>query len=97
MQSGSTQGLAQSRGNSMSIRKPKDKRHPKIINEWMVYEGLNDINSVFGALTTFEAYLESPKFNKYHAQMALDCLRSTLCTGTMAIENWCELQDEVKP
>jgi hypothetical protein len=31
------------------------------------------------------------------AQMALDCLRSTLCTGTMAIENWCELQDEVKP
>ena len=78
----------------MTIKKQKDKRHPKIINQWMVYEGLNDINSVFGALTAFEAYMKSPEFNTYHAQMALDCLRSTLCTGTMAIENWCELEDE---
>jgi hypothetical protein len=81
----------------MTRAKPKDKRHPKVINQWMVYEGLNDINSVFGALTTFEAYLESPKFSKYHAQMALDCIRSVLCTGTMAIENWCELEEEIKP
>lgn len=72
------------------------KQYPKIVNQWMVYEGLNDINSVFGALTAFEAYMKSPEFNTYHAQMALDCLRSTLCTGTMAIENWCELE-EVKP
>ena len=71
-------------------------KHPKIVNQWMVYEGLNDINSVFGALTAFEAYMKSPEFNTYHAQMALDCLRSTLCTGTMAIENWCELE-EAKP
>lgn len=73
------------------------KIHPKIVNQWMVYEGLNDINSVFGALTAFEAYMKSPEFNKYHAQMALDCLRSTLCTGAMAIENWCELEEEAKP
>ena len=73
------------------------KQHPKIVNQWMVYEGLNDINSVFGALTAFEAYMKSPEFNTYHAQMALDCLRSTLCTGTMAIENWCELDEEAKP
>lgn len=72
-------------------------KHPKIVNQWMVYEGLNDINSVFGALTAFEAYMKSPEFNTYHAQMALDCLRSTLCTGTMAIENWCELDEEAKP
>ena len=71
-------------------------KHPKIVNQWMVYEGLNDINSVFGALSAFEAYMKSPEFNTYHAQMALDCLRSTLCTGTMAIENWCELE-EVTP
>jgi len=70
------------------------KQHPKIGNQGMVYEGLNDINSVFGALTAFEAYMKSPEFNTYHAQMALDCLRSTLCTGTMAIENWCELEEE---
>ena len=74
--------------------KAKDKRHPKIINEWMVYEGVNEINSIFGALTAFEAYIESPKFNKYHAQMALDCLRSTLCTGTMRIEEWLEIEEE---
>lgn len=72
-------------------------KHPKIVNQWMVYEGLNDINSVFGALSAFEAYMKSPEFNTYHAQMALDCLRSTLCTGTMAIENWCELDEEAKP
>jgi len=72
-------------------------KHPKIVNQWMVYDGLNDINSVFGALTAFEAYMKSPEFNTYHAQMALDCLRSTLCTGTMAIENWCELDEEAKP
>jgi len=84
----------------MTTRKVKTpKKHPKLINEFMVYEGLNDINSVFGALTTFEAYLKSPEFNTYHAQMALDCIRSVLCTGTMAIENWCELEEEeeVKP
>lgn len=82
-------------GGSMTKAKTPVK-HPKIVNQWMVYEGLNDINSVFGALTAFEAYMKSPEFNTYHAQMALDCLRSTLCTGTMAIENWCELE-EVKP
>jgi len=81
----------------MTTRKVKTPtKHQKLINEFMIYEGLNDINSVFGALTTFEAYLKSPEFNTYHAQMALDCLRATLCTGTMAIENWCELE-EVKP
>jgi hypothetical protein len=81
----------------MTTKKVKTPvKHPKLVNEWMIYEGLNDINSVFGALTAFEAYLKSPEFNKYHAQMALDCLRATLCTGTMAIENWCELE-EVKP
>ena len=78
----------------MTTKKVKTpEKHPKLVNEWMIYEGLNDINSVFGALTAFEAYLKSPEFNTYHAQMALDCLRSTLCTGTMAIENWCELED----
>ena len=77
----------------MTIRKLKDKRHPKVINQWMVYEGLNDINSVFGALTTFEAYLKSPEFNAYHAQMAIDCLRSTLCTGTGRIEEWLEIEE----
>lgn len=82
------------KGDSMTKSKTI-KQHSKIVNEWMVYEGLNDINSVFGALTTFEAYLKSPEFNKYHAQMAIDCIRSTLCTGTMAIENWCELENEV--
>jgi hypothetical protein len=79
------------------MTKPKDKRHPKIINQWMVYEGINEINSVFGALTAFEAYIESPKFNKYHAQMAIDSLRSTLCTGSMRIEEWLEIDEEVKP
>lgn len=72
------------------------KKHPKLVNQFMVYEGLNDINSVFGALTAFEVYLKSPEFSVYHAQMALDCLRSTLCTGTMAIENWCELEEETQ-
>jgi hypothetical protein len=74
--------------------KAKDKRHPKIINEWMVYEGMNEINSIFGALTTLEAYIESPKFSKYSAQMAIDCIRSTLCTGTMRIEEWLEIEEE---
>jgi hypothetical protein len=72
----------------------KDKRHPKIINEWMVYEGINEINSVFGALSAFSAYMESPKFNKYHAQMAIDCIRSTLCTGSVRIEEWLEIEEE---
>lgn len=81
----------------MTTRKPKDKRHPKIINDFMVYEGINDINSVFGALTVLDAYIQSDKFQKYAASMAIDSIRSTLCAGTGIIEQWLEIEDEVKP
>lgn len=81
----------------MTTRKPKDKRHPKIINDFMVYEGINDINSVFGALTVLDAYIQSDKFQKYAASMAIDSIRATLCAGTQIIEQWMEIEDEVKP
>jgi hypothetical protein len=77
----------------MTTRKPKDKRHPKIINEFMVYEGINDINSVFGALTVLDAYIQGDKFQKYAASMAIDSIRSTLCAGTGIIEEWLEIED----
>ena len=53
----------------MTTKKPK--QHPKIVNEWMIYEGINDINIVFGALSALEAYMISPEFSKYHAELAL--------------------------
>jgi hypothetical protein len=77
--------------------KAKDKRHPKIINEYMVYQGINEINTVFGAIIAFKAYLNSPDFNKYHAELAIDCFRNTLCEGTIKIEEWLEIKEEVKP
>jgi hypothetical protein len=77
--------------------KAKDKRHPKIINEYMVYQGINEINTVFGAIIAFKAYLNSPEFNKYHAELAIDCFRNTLCEGTIKIEEWLEIEEEVKP
>jgi hypothetical protein len=81
----------------MTTRKLKDKRHPKIINDFMVYEGINDINSVFGALTVLDVYIQSDKFQKYAASMAIDSIRSTLCAGTGIIEEWLQIEDEVKP
>ena len=81
----------------MTTRKLKDKRHPKIINEFMVYEGINDINSVFGALTVLDAYIQGDKFQKYAASMAIDSIRSTLCAGTGIIEEWLQIEEEVKP
>jgi hypothetical protein len=81
----------------MTTRKLKDKRHPKIINDFMVYEGINDINSVFGALTVLDAYIQGDKFQKYAASMAIDSIRSTLCAGTGIIEEWLQIEDEVKP
>jgi hypothetical protein len=77
----------------MTTRKLKDKRHPKIINEFMVYQGINDINSVFGALTVLEAYIQSDKFQKYAASMAIDSIRATLCAGTEIIEEWLEIEE----
>lgn len=77
----------------MITRKPKDKRHLKIINEFMVYDGINDINSVFGAIAAFKAYLNSPDFCKYQAGLAIDCFRNTLCEGTVKIEEWLEIED----
>lgn len=77
----------------MTTRKLKDKRHPKIINEFMIYQGINDINSVFGALTVLEAYIQSDKFQKYAASMAIDSIRATLCAGTEVIEEWLEIED----
>jgi len=81
----------------MTTRKLKDKRHPKIINDFMVYEGINDINSVFGALTVLDVYIQSDKFQKYAASMAIDSIRSTLCAGTGIIEEWLQIEEEVKP
>lgn len=81
----------------MTTRKLKDKRHPKIINDFMVYEGINDINSVFGALTVLDAYIQGDKFQKYAASMAIDSIRATLCAGTQMIEEWLEIEEEVKP
>lgn len=72
----------------------KDKRHPKIINEWMVYEGINEINSVFGVLIAFKTYIKSEEFNKYHAEMIIESLQSLLCNGTQIIEEWMEIEEE---
>ena len=81
----------------MTTKKVKTPvKHPKIENEYMIYQGINDINSDFGALSTLEAYLNSDKFNKYHAGLAIDSIRATLCAGTEIIEQWLELEEEPK-
>jgi hypothetical protein len=51
---------------------------------------------VFGAIIAFKAYLNSPDFNKYHAELAIDCLRNTLCEGTVQIEEWLEIDEDEK-
>lgn len=71
----------------------KSKVHPKIVNDFMVYEGLNDINSVFGALTAFEVYMKSDKFNTYHGGLALQSIRAALCAGTNLIEEWIDIEE----
>ena len=71
----------------------KTKVHPKILNDFMVYEGLNDINSVFGALIAFEVYMKSDKFNTYHGGLALQSIRAALCAGTGLIEEWIEIEE----
>lgn len=73
------------------------KQHPKIVNEWMIYEGINDINSVFGALSALEAYMKSPEFSKYHAELAFHSIRATLCAGTQMIDEWLEIEEQPKP
>ena len=78
----------------MTARKVKTpKVHPKILNDFMVYEGLNDINSVFGALTVLDAYIQGDKFQKYAASMAINSIRATLCAGTQIIEEWLEIEE----
>jgi hypothetical protein len=82
------------KGQKMTNRKVKKPAvHPKILNDFMVYQGINDINSVFGALTTLEAYINSDKFQKYQASMAIDSIRATLCAGTQIIEEWFEIEE----
>lgn len=82
----------------MTIKKLKTpKVHPKILNDFMVYEGLNDINSVFGALIAFEVYMKSDKFNSYHGGLAIQSIRAALCAGTGLIEEWIDIEEEVKP
>lgn len=71
----------------------KDERHPKIINEWMIYEGVNEINSVFGVLIAFKSYLKSDEFNKYHAEMIISSIQSLLCNGTQRIEEWMDIDE----
>jgi hypothetical protein len=78
----------------MTARKVKTpKVHPKILNDFMVYEGINDINSVFGALTVLDAYIQGDKFQKYAASMAINSIRVTLCAGTQIIEEWLEIEE----
>jgi hypothetical protein len=81
----------------MTTRKSKTpKQHPKIVNEWMIYESINDINSVFGAISAFEAYMQSPQFSKYHASLALHSIKATLCAGTQMIEEWIDIKEETE-
>ena len=72
----------------------KDKRHPKIINEWMVYEGINEINDVFGVLIALKTYIKSEDFNKYQAEKIVSSIQSLLCHGTATIEEWMEIEEE---
>ena len=71
----------------------KDKRHPKVINDWMIYEGVNEINSVFGVLIAFKSYLKSDEFNKYHAEMIISSIQSLLCNGLEPIEQWMDIDE----
>ena len=71
----------------------KDKRHPKVINDWMIYEGVNEIHSVFGVLIAFKSYLKSDEFNKYHAEMIISSIQSLLCNGTQRIEEWMDIDE----
>jgi hypothetical protein len=71
----------------------KDKRHPKVINDWMIYEGVNEIHSVFGVLIAFKSYLKSDEFNKYHAEMIISSIQSILCNGLEPIENWMDIDE----
>lgn len=81
----------------MTTKKVKTPvKHPKILNEFMVYEGLSDINSVFGALIAFETYMKSEQFNSYHGGLALQSIRATLCAGTEIIEQWLDIEEEPK-
>ncbi len=78
----------------MTTKKVKTPvKHPKILNDFMVYEGLSDINSVFGALIAFEVYMKSDKFNTYHGGLALQSIRASLCAGTELIEQWIDLEE----
>jgi hypothetical protein len=77
----------------MSRTVKKDKRHPKIINDWMIYEGINEINDVFGVLIAFKAYIKSDDFNKYHAEMIVSSIQSLLCHGTERIEEWMDIDE----
>jgi hypothetical protein len=71
----------------------KDKRHPKIINDWMIYEGVNEIHSVFGVLIAFKSYLKSDEFNKYHAEMIISSIQSLLINGLEPIEKWMDIDE----
>ena len=71
----------------------KDKRHPKVINDWMIYEGVNEIHSVFGVLIAFKSYLKSDEFNKYHAEMIISSIQSLLINGLEPIEKWMDIDE----
>lgn len=71
----------------------KSKQHPKLLNEFMLHEGLEEINAVFGILIAFRAYIKSDSFHKYHAEMVLDSITQLLGSGTQIIEEWMQIED----
>jgi len=71
----------------------KSKEHPKLLNEFMLYEGLEEINSVFGILIAFRAYIKSDTYQNYHAEMVLDSITQLLGSGTQIIEEWMQIED----
>ena len=71
----------------------KPKQHPKLLNEFMLHEGLEEINAVFGILIAFRAYIKSDTYHKYHAEMILDSITQLLGSGTQIIEEWMQIED----
>jgi len=70
-----------------------NKQYPKLLNEFMLHAGLEEINSVFGILIAFRAYIKSDTYQKYHAEMVLDSITQLLGSGTQIIEEWMQIED----
>jgi hypothetical protein len=69
------------------------KEHPKVINQWLIYEADNTLDEVCALLVLLRENLDAkPTHSPYHTTRAINGILSVLTQASQHINDWYECE-----